>query len=822
MSVRRPRKRLVCVQCKATKRRCDKLRPICSRCRRSSLKCSYEENPQSSRVMTDVSSVKTFPINKADTQLTYSFLSGRRMELQDVRIDPLKIWNPEERLIVIGCTTFLDYPFSAHSLIQCDHYSRALSGSLHGMTLLDLSNHFNRIPVDGTTPRFPGPLSFIEKAIIKSVKHSEMNRFQPPIPGVFYDPCAVDDDSTRDALKIVLTEIEDASMPRKDCAMLLKRFYQKIYPCYPFIDIEHFENDIMKLYGESDEDHWKIKPNSKDVRKQMETLSLLTIFSSISLKNSTLDENQLSSTKANATEAASRLSNLCHKLLCLLDVFRYPSENTFACLLYFYINGFLDPEDPDVMPTPARLLTLRHLTSLAITLGLQYEPSNYKRITDPHMINLRRKLWLGIQSLRFQFILTEGDSDITNQKYMENFLLVTKNSGDLFNNGACVTVEHNSRNLNISRHKYQFHRLLFKLVSSCAPIVGEVQLNRVLENVKRSEEYIFEHFPISNIIENCEEPAYKTLTFSGDTKFDIEGVEKAEVFSMNIIGYTCFLNVWNVLGLYFEKECFVDWEKYEETYHFFMAKSFAVYLELAGMIFDYLDNKFQNSIPREFEYILDKPVCFALLRIWMYQCHILLRLSYKKEMQQKHLESKTIAQDKSEKEKTNALISKLLVCVRNQMSILLELANDKLSAKYSCAFKTIPMFRYILYVTDLGQLTSVTNEFWKRATEEKKVPQYIEQNIFLKWGLNAKSGNLILQFLTNGQTLGSFNGTLLSEIEKLVSSSSFGNISENATSEDHLEEFLNGNEENILSQLLQNNVDIFWELLGEDFNNSTT
>ncbi|CDH12260.1 related to Regulator of drug sensitivity 1 [Zygosaccharomyces bailii ISA1307] len=822
MSVRRPRKRLVCVQCKATKRRCDKLRPICSRCRRSSLKCSYEENPQSSRVMTDVSPVKTFPINKADTQLTYSFLLGRRMDLQDVRIDPLKIWNPEERLIVIGCTTFLDYPFSAHSLIQCDHYSRALSGSLHGMTLLDLSNHFNRIPVDGTTPRFPGPLSFIEKAIIKSVKHSEMNRFQPPIPGVFYDPCAVDDDSTRDALKIVLAEIEDASMPRKDCAMLLKRFYQKIYPCYPFIDIEHFENDIMKLYGESDEDHWKIKPNSKDVRKQMETLSLLTIFSSISLKNSTLDENQLSSTKANATEAASRLSNLCHKLLCLLDVFRYPSENTFACLLYFYINGFLDPEDPDVMPTPARLLTLRHLTSLAITLGLQYEPSNYKRITDPHVINLRRKLWLGIQSLRFQFILTEGDSDITNQKYMENFLLVTKNSGDLFNNGACFTVEHNSRNLNISRHKYQFHRLLFKLVSSCAPIVGEVQLNRVLENVKRSEEYIFEHFPISNIIENCEEPAYKTLTFSGDTKFDIEGVGKAEVFSMNIIGYTCFLNVWNVLGLYFEKECLVDWEKYEETYHFFMAKSFAVYLELAGMIFDYLDNKFQNSIPREFEYILDKPVCFALLRIWMYQCHILLRLSYKKEMQQKHLESKTIAQDKSEKEKTNALISKLLVCVRNQMSILLELANVKLSGKYSCAFKTIPMFRYILYVTDLGQLTSVTNEFWKRATEEKKVPQYIEQNIFLKWGLNAKSGNSILQFLTNGQTLGSFNGTLLSEIEKLVSSSSFGNISENATSEDHLEEFLNGNEDNILSQLLQNNVDIFWELLGEDFNNSTT
>lgn len=764
--------------------------------------------------------MKTFPINKAETKLAYSFFSGQRIELQDIRIDSVKIWNPEERLIVIGCTTFLDFPFSAHSLIQRDHYSRALSGSLHGMTLLDLSNHVNRIPVDGTTPRFPGPLSFIEKAIIKSIKHSEVNRFQPPTLGVFYDPCAVDDDSTRDALKIVLTEIEDASMPRKDCAMLLKNFYQRIYPCYPFIDIDHFEIDIMKLYGENDQDRWKIKPNSKDVRKQMETLSLLTIISSISLKNSTLNENQLSSTKANVTEAARRLSNLCHKLLCLLDVFRYPSENTFACLLYFYINGFLDPEDPDVMLTPDRLLTLRHLTSLAITLGLQYEPSNYKRVTDPHMINLRRKLWLGIQSLRFQFILTEGDSDIANQKYMENFLVLTKNSGDLFDNDASFTIEHNSRHLYISRHKYQFHRLLFKLVSSCAPIVGEVQLTRVLENAKRSEEYIFEHFPVSKIKENREEPAYKRLIFSGDTKFDMEGAEKVEIFSMNIIGYTCFLNVWNVLALYFEKECLVDWEKNEEAYHYFLVKSFAVYLELAGMIFDYLDNKFQGNISREFEYILDKPVCFALLRIWMYQCHILLRLSYKKEMQQKHLESKTIAQEKREKENANAIISKLIVCIRNQMSTLLELANVKLSENYSCAFKTIPMLRYILYVTDLGELTGVTNEFWKRATEEKKVPEYIEQKIFLKWGINAKKGDSILQFLMNGQTLGSFNGTLLCEIEKLVSSSSFGNISEKVTSEGHLEEFLSGNEENILSQLLQNNVDVFWELLGEDFNSS--
>ncbi|AQZ11103.1 hypothetical protein BZL39_C00220 [Zygosaccharomyces parabailii] len=822
MSVRKPRKRLVCVQCKATKRRCDKLRPICSRCKQSSLKCSYEENLQSSRIVADVGPVETVPINKGETNITYNFLPENRVELQDIRIDPLKIWNPEERLVMIGCTTFLDFPFSAHSLVQCDQYARALSGSLHGMTLLDLNNHFNRIPVDGTTPRVPGPLSFIEKAIIKSIEHSKINRFQPPTLGVFYHPCAVDDDSTRDALKIVLTEIEDASMPRKDCAMLLKRFYEKIYPCYPFIDIEHFESDIMDLYGENDEDRWKIKSNSKDVRKKMETLSLLTILSSISLRNSTLDENQLSSTKATATEAASRLSNLCHKLLCLLDVFQYPSENTFASLLYFYVSGFLDPEDPDAILTPARMLTLRHLTSLSITLGLQYEPLNYKRVTDPHMVNLRRKLWFGIQSLRFQFILTEGDSDTTNQKYMENFLLVSKNSGDFFDINTSFTAEHDRRLFYISHHKYQFHRLLFKLVSSCAPIVGEVQMSRILENAKRSEDYIFEHYPISNINEICHEPVYKTLNFSGNTKFDLQGVEKVELFSMNIVGYTCFLNVWNVLALYFEKECIVDWEKYEKTYHFFVSKSFAVYLELAGMIFDYLDNKFQNNIPKEFEYILDKQVCFALLRIWMYQCHILLRLSYKKDMQQKHLESKTITQDRSEKEKTNALISKLLVCIRNQMSTLLGLANVNLSEKYSCAFNTVPMFRYILYVTDLGQLTSVTNEFWKQATEGKNVPQYIEQNIFLKWGLNAKSGNSILQCLMNGQALGSFNGTLFYELEKLVSSSSFGNISEKVTSNDYLEEFLNGSEETILSQLLQNNVDVFWELLGEDFNNSTT
>lgn len=54
----------------------------------------------------------------------------------------------------------------------------------------------------------------------------------------------------------------------------------------------------------------------------------------------------------------------------------------------------------------------------------------------------------------------------------------------------------------------------------------------------------------------------------------------------------CFLNIFDVLSLYFEKKCVMYWEEYEKNYYFFILKSFNVYLKLVGLIFDYFENKF--------------------------------------------------------------------------------------------------------------------------------------------------------------------------------------------------------------------------------------
>ncbi|CAI4242351.1 BAQ_1a_G0001010.mRNA.1.CDS.1 [Saccharomyces cerevisiae] len=102
--------------------------------------------------------------------------------------------------------------------------------------------------------------------------------------------------------------------------MLLKSFYQNIYPFHPFIDINGFENDLAMLFLEDNNYNWKISIDIKNVRSKKRTFSLLDIIMAITLKHSILDIGILSMVKASTSETAKRLSLLCYKLLCLVNL----------------------------------------------------------------------------------------------------------------------------------------------------------------------------------------------------------------------------------------------------------------------------------------------------------------------------------------------------------------------------------------------------------------------------------------------------------------------------------------------------------------------
>lgn len=822
ITVKKPRLRLVCLQCKKIKRKCDKLRPACSRCQQNSLQCEYEERTDLSANVAANDSDGFNSSHKLNfEQQPVLEKTGLRYSLQmpeGVVNTTLSIWNAEDMLVIVGLVKFLDYPFAAHSLAQHDQYIRALCASLYGMALVDFSNYANGIPCEDTSRSILGPLSFIEKAIFRRIEHSKQFRVQPAALGLLYNAFSMEEENFSTLLPSLIAEVEDVLMQKKDCEILLRCFYQNIYPFYPFMDISLFESDLTSLLLQDDNNRWKISTEGKNVRKKIETLSLLTIVMAMALMHSKLDANLLSMVKENASESARKLSLLCHKLLCLLDVFRYPNENTFTCLLYFYVSEHLDPESPDCVLSPTNLLTLHHLLNLSMTLGLQYEPSKYKRFKDPEVIRQRRILWLGVQSLLFQISLAEGDAGKSNSEYMEAYLTdfeeYIEASSEYEKSSAS---ESNVQMNDIVWNKYKFHVILSKLMSDCTSVIQHPQLFHILENIKRSEDFMAENFPTSSIYQPLHEKELNAIKVGKSTVLDVMDIEKTEIFLTNIVGSMCFLNIFDVLSLHFEKKCVMHWEEYEKNYHFLTLKSFNAYLKLAGLISDYLENKFQGNILESRGYIIDKQICFMLVRIWMFQCRILLRFSYKQESQKKLASSSISTNDNEKEDEMIVILERLIKHIRNQMAHLVDLAKGKLQDSYFSAYQTVPMFRYVVYLIDVGGLVSVTNGFWDKISSDGEIPPKVQQAVRLKWGLDCNNSRRIKQKLISSQSLQSFNQVLLCQMEDAVLSSSFAIKANTAMSQNTAEEFFNISEEEALNQLLENNnFDAFWDLLGEN------
>ncbi|CAI4037048.1 hypothetical protein SMKI_01G0020 [Saccharomyces mikatae IFO 1815] len=819
---RRSRLRLVCLQCKQIKRKCDKVRPVCSRCQQHSLECKYEDSADlsSNAAASGLASLKTSHKSNSEYQLGLKWPTFRcSLQVPEGVINTtLSIWHAEDMLVIVGQVTFLDYPFAAHGLSQHDQYVRALCASLYGMTLMDFSNYANGIPFEDSSRSILGPLSFIEKAILRRIEHSKLFRVQPTALGMLYNGCSIEEDNSVAFLSSLVVEIEGVLAQKKDCEILLKCFYENIYPFYPFMDIGLFENDLSTLLLQDDDSHWKINTEEKHVRKKVETLSLLTVIMAMALKHSTLDADLLSMVKANTSETSTKLTRLCHRLLCLLDVFRYPNENTFTCLLYFYVSEHLDPESPDCVLSHTNLLTLNHLSNLSITLGLQYEPSKYKRFKDSSLMRHRRMLWLGIQSLKFQISLAEGDSDRSNGEYMEPFLANFEEvEAAASEDEESLVGELNVRLHDVTWNKYRLHIILSKLVSSCTSIIRHPQLFEVLENIKRLEGFLSDNFAAGLIYQPLQGNELNTIKLGRDTLLNTKDVEKTEIFLTNIVGRVCIFNILDVLSLYFEKKCIVHWEEYEKNYHFLTSRGFGVYLELAGLVSDYLDTRFEKNIPQQHGYIIDKQICFILVRIWMFQCRILLRCSYKQESLEKLSPSSAPTDSREKENEITYVLARLIQHVRNQMAHLVDLAREKLQDSYFCAYQTVPIFKYIVYLVDVGSLVSASNELWEKVTGEGEIPQKVQQAVRLKWGLDCNNSKRIKQNLTNSQSLESFNKILLCQMEEAVLSSSFGRKSNAAMSGNIAEEIFNISEEEALNQLLENgNFDAFWELLGEN------
>ncbi|CAI4669698.1 ALS_1a_G0040110.mRNA.1.CDS.1 [Saccharomyces cerevisiae] len=135
------------------------------------------------------------------------------------------------------------------------------------------------------------------------------------------------------------------------------------------------------------------------------------------------------------------------------------------------------------------------------------------------------------------------------------------------------------------------------------------------------------------------------------------------------------------------------------------------------------------------------------------------------------------------------ILERLIKHIRNQMAHLVDLAKGKLQDSYFGAYQTVPMFRYVVYLIDVGGLVSVTNGFWDKISSDGEIPPKVQQAVRLKWGLDCNNSRRIKQKLISSQSLQSFNQVLLCQMEDAVLSSSFAIKANTAMSQKTAEEF---------------------------------
>ncbi|KAG0672658.1 hypothetical protein C6P45_000089 [Maudiozyma exigua] len=536
-TVKKKRFPSVCVSCKAQKLKCDRERPQCGRCKRVKRQCSYDYNPPVSVSVQDSILPKTSPSNGSSSNTDNTFSPNilnnigtlessvtneeYKHDFPQAFDEKIEMWEINKQFLSHGYHTYVDLPYATHSISQHDPYLRFFCPSVHGTTLTDLQSRLEYIKDNNNsksedvvnsgllkTVNEVSPLSFIEDAVVKWVAKTNDN-VNNQLPWEYFNTIFTIEDRMHPILvatiKRLITEIELLLPNKKKVNGLLKYFYQNIYPFYPLIEIPFFEESIKKmLIDDGVSSSYTILIFQENIRERLECLTLFLIILCITMRSPNLNIEGMVLLQQEFIDIAKKLLVLSQKILSLLNGFKYTSENILCCSLYLLIADIINPGNADEHITHNAILTLKCLSDMADTLGLHEDPSQFLRYFDraappEPFFMYRRKLWIGLQSLRLEIMTADGGCGDSDYEYLERFISDNKSAIPSF-------VEQFKRSLITDRKifmlqddKYQFHILLNRVMCSCGPQCRDLNLNVIAQNIERLKEFTFKKFPLSEL-----------------------------------------------------------------------------------------------------------------------------------------------------------------------------------------------------------------------------------------------------------------------------------------------------------------------------------
>lgn len=907
MKINKKKQRIVsvCLPCKTLKVKCDKLKPVCSRCKRVGKNCSYGEiqqmiTPPKTQHDNDFTSVANTVNGSTDgltnginlnsvehpstfeslvsiaTSQPYSDVDSNNVQFKDndfknmtLKVSPdinIDIWNPNERIVTYGSTTYFDLPLGSHGIIQYDPFARTLCVMLHGSTIFDLQSRLNNISIEARmelksigkigndTKDIPvdlpltikhdkvllRPLVFIEKAIMNWVERAnEYVKNQMPLD-YFNTMYTIEDtmhSSLLNTLQSIVNEVESILCDKDEVNFYLTYFYENVYPIYPFIEIPLFEKALDDiLVDKSDSDKFKINVLNERIRIKLQTLSLLLLILAIALRVRSIENEVVSPEELKMIKHSSQMILMAQKILSLLNGFKFTNENILASMLYLFIAEHLHASNRFIYAAHEEVLTLNCLNSLSDTLGLFNNPNKYLRYSKNDDFAqgenyFKSKLWIGLQMLRLQICTVDGDTNnlnSTRQKiFIDNDLAIKKKQP--FNGQFDHSTKMDIKLMSVHEKVYHFHILLGSLMESFSTKdYGPSNLETVCEKIQLVLKFMDSDFSLSSLSTKTNKTKSREKTWR-NASINIEKVKNYQIVNVNILGLASIMSIYTMIAINFEKKSLKDPVVNQTYYQKFMMISLKTYLKLLGIIVKYLDGTFDKYLPSQFKYSINKTVIFTIIKLFRTQMIYTLRFSYLIDFRTEYLGDlrKLNNNSKTDEELTitsfaDPFIQELehtITSIKDQMKLLADLTEVSLKIPYFGAYQAVQMVRYFIYLLSNGYLTIAVNEFWNCLHSNSGIPEKIVEKLNSKWGVGPKSDDVLKDYMMNPSVLNNITPHFVQEFDRQLNNHSLFNTRDTSITPgvEQPENFdLISDQDDLLTQFLQSNFEFFQKVIDQN------
>lgn len=217
----------------------------------------------------------------------------------------------------------------------------------------------------------------------------------------------------------LLTKIKAILPPRKVIALLLTRFFSKVYPYFPVLDQGDFTANIDRILGPAG----PASSPALNVERKLDFAYLgillivlrfahLSIFSNVQAIN----KRRFDSTNQESHDWKLLVQNPVHleafsvAQVCLNQFNLISCPNLVVLQLVMFIRYYkvYAPEYGDEAEPGDPLVFSALIIRLATSLGLHRDPDQFKYPFSPEEKNLRRRIWLGIKFLDMYSCLGTG------------------------------------------------------------------------------------------------------------------------------------------------------------------------------------------------------------------------------------------------------------------------------------------------------------------------------------------------------------------------------------------------------------------------------